>query len=456
MATRISKTKAQEETIVNDIDLTSNQVVIREVEEIMDENKIAELKNKLQQKANKETDETVIEKIKEDYGVSLKFGIVGLGQAGSRLSAEFYSLGYEAVAINTATQDLKFIEIPSDNKLFLDIGIQGAAKDLTRGEAAAQQYTDAIITLVNDHLSNSDVLVVASSLGGGSGAGALETVISLLQSTQKPIIVIGVLPMASEDVKTKSNSIEIISKLTSFIKQGMIHNLILCDNAKLESIYSNVGQLDFYSVANKAIVDTIHKFNEYSMMPSKVKALDTAEFSTILLNGEGISLYGSINLDNYKEETAIAEAVISGLQENLLASGFNLKSAKYVGFMIVANEEVLKQIPSGAINYAGVVIDDIFGSPEVVYRGIYIAKEDVKNVEIYTFASGLSLPESRIAGLKKDVSIQQDALKVKDVDRANKLVVDIKNDDVSEVDKIKQRIANKTKGFGKLNSLIKR
>lgn len=452
MATRIAKTKLQEENIVNDIDLKHDQVVIREVEEIMDENTLADLKNKLQLK-NENSKEI---SNNEDYGISLNFGIIGLGQGGSRVAQEFYSLGYNAIAINTATQDLRFIEIQNDSKLFLDIGIQGAAKDLSRGELAAIQYSEDILKIVDDKLSTSDVLVVASSLGGGSGAGSLETVINLLQNTQKPIIVIGILPMASEDVKTKSNSIEVMSKLTECIKKGLIHNLILCDNAKIESIYSSVGQLDFYSIANKVIVDTIHKFNEYSMMPSKVKALDTAEFSTILLNGEGISLYGSINVKNYKEETAIAEAVINGLQENLLASGFDLKSTKYVGFMVIANEETLRQIPSGAINYASVVIDDIFHSPELVYKGIYISKEDVEGVQIYTLASGLSLPESRINGLKKDVAIQQDALKIKNIDRANKLIVDIKNDDVSEVDKIKQRIANKTKGFGKLNSLIKK
>ena len=58
---------------------------------------------------------------------SLVLGVLGSGQAGSRLAEAFYKLGYDSVAVNTAMQDLKFIDIPDSNKLLLEYGLGGAA-----------------------------------------------------------------------------------------------------------------------------------------------------------------------------------------------------------------------------------------------------------------------------------------------------------------------------------------
>jgi len=409
------------------------------------------------------TAEEILERIKnknkklepEKEAVSLDFGIIGCGHAGSKLSAEFNRLGYASIAINTATQDLVNINLPEQNKLFLDIGIQGAAKDLTRGENAASQYREMIFNKIDKILGDSKVIVICSSMGGGSGAGSLSTIIELLQSVGKPIIVLAVLPMVSEDVKAKSNSLETLGKLSKYVSNGNIHNLIVVDNARIESIYEGVSQMEFYDVANKAIVEPLDIFNKFSMKPSAVKSLDSAEFATILLNGEGFGIYGQIIVKDYEDETAIAEAVFNGLEGNLLASGFDLKEARYVGFMVIANSNVWKKIPAGSINYAATMINDVFGNPEGSYKGIYESDEEENILKVYSFATGFGLPKSRIDGLQKDVAIQEAAIKTKDEDRKKKLTLDVgKEKTISDVEKIKQRISSKKMGFGKLNDVV--
>jgi len=386
--------------------------------------------------------------------VSYEFGVIGCGHAGSRIAESFYKLGYEAIALNTATQDLTHIDIPEENKLFLDIGIQGAARDLTRGENAAAQYREDIHDRIDKHLGSSSIIVLCSSMGGGSGAGSLSTVIELLQGVGKPIIVLAILPMVSEDVTAKSNSLETLSKLSQYAADGRIHNLIVVDNARIEAIYEGVSQMEFYSVANKAIVEPLDVFNKFSMKSSAVKPLDSAEFGTLLLNGEGLGIYGQVIVKNYEDEIAISAAVFDGLESNLLASGFNLKEAKYLGFMVIANSDVWKKIPAGAVNYAATMADETFGNP-ILFRGIYESddKEDV--VRVYSFATGLGLPKSRIDGLKKDVAVQQAVIKTKDEDRKKKLVLETEKDTtVSDVDKIKKRITSRKQGFGKLNEMV--
>ena len=249
----------------------------------IDEEKLAKLKAKLAAKKESEMSQPIVKKDK-----SINFGVVGSGQSGSRLAESLYKLGYDAVAINTAQQDLKFIDIPESNKLHLNYGLGGAAKNLEFGKEAAEAYREQISELVNTQLADAQVFILAFSSGGGSGGGSCETLISILSAIGKPIVVITTLPLQSDDAQTKHNAIEVLSVLTKMLQTKVISNLIIVDNAKLEAIYSDVGQMDFFKVANKAIVEPIDIFNTYSSMPSAFKALDPHEWSRILLDGEGI------------------------------------------------------------------------------------------------------------------------------------------------------------------------
>jgi hypothetical protein len=68
-------------------------------------------------------------------------------------------------------------------------------------------------------------------------------------------------------------------------------------------------------------------FNTLSSMASSVKGLDPMEFSKIFLDSEGLTIYGEFDVANYQEDTAIAEAIINNLTNNLLATGFDLKQS---------------------------------------------------------------------------------------------------------------------------------
>ena len=432
--------KLEQEEIMDDIS-NNPQEVVNDV----DLEKLAKLKAKLE--AKKEESMSKIEVKKER---SINFGVIGSGQAGSRIAETFYKLGNDSVVINTAQQDLKFIDIPESNKLLLEYGPGGAAKDLSFGKAATEQYKDKIAALVDTQLADAQILLLCLSLGGGSGAGSVETLVDILTTTGKPVVVITVLPMESDDAQTKSNALETLSKLASFAKNKKISNLICVDNAKLESIYSNVNQMDFFGVANKAIVEPLDAFNTLSSMPSSTKALDPMEFSRLLVDGEGLTVYGQFTVSNYTEDTAIAEAVISNLSNNLLAEGFNLKESRYVGFMIVASKEVWAKIPASSVNYANSMINDICGNPRGVFKGMYVVESAEDTVKVYSMFSGLGLPISRIEQLKKDTLELQSKVKVRDEQRNLTLNLDTGTaETVNAAQKIKEKIASKSSMFGK-------
>lgn len=381
---------------------------------------------------------------------SYNLGIVGSGQAGSRLAESYYKLGYSAICFNTAPQDLEKIQIPEGNKYLLSGCLSGAAKELSLGYQAAQLHKEAIFEMISEKLADAEILILCLSLGGGSGAGSLDTMIDVMSTIGKPIIVLAVLPMNSDDSKTKSNALETLAKLSKEVSAKRISNSIIIDNAKIETLYANVGQLDFFNVSNQAIIEPLDIFNTLSTESSSIKSLDGAEFLKLLVDGNGLSVYGQMTISNYQEDTAIAEAVVSNLSSGLLASGFNIKEARYVGYMIVANKKVWDQIPSSSINYASVMLDELCDSPSV-FKGIYSTSDKEDVVKIYSFFSGLSLPSARIEQLKKETAAFIQKSKQKDADRNLNLQLNTGTDDIiSAADKIKQQIAQKKSAFGSL------
>lgn len=441
-----AKTVVEVENKEEVVDNLSNEPIASPSAEAMDMNKLAALRAKSQTKQT-------TTKVKKDR--SMVLGVVGSGQAGSRLAETFYKMGYDAVVINTAMQDLKHIEVPDTNKLLLEYGLGGAAKETEIGKAAAELHKTEIVKLVEDHLSSSQVNLLCLSLGGGSGAGSCETLVDVLSEIGKPLVVMTVLPMDTEDAQTKHNALETLSKLAKLTQMKKVHNLICVDNAKIESIYHNVSQTEFFNVANKAIVEPIDVFNTLSSMPSSVKPLDAMEWAKLFTDGEGLSVYGELTVDNFREDTAIAEAVLSNLNSNLLAGGFDLKQAKYVGVIIAANKDVWQAIPSASVNYAMAMVNDQCSSPKGVFKGIYTVDMPENVVKVYSFFSGLGLPADRVSQLKKDAQSHMQTVKGKDEQRNLTLNLDTGvNDTISQAQKVKDKIAAKSSAFGKLTQNV--
>jgi cell division GTPase FtsZ len=441
-ATSITE-EGKPETMVDDI---SNTEV--KPQDAVDNSKLAALKAKSQAK---QQESKMAAKIVSTKDRSLSLGVLGSGQAGSRIAEAFYKLGYAACVVNTAMQDLKFIDVPDSSKLLLEYGLGGAAKEIEIGKAAAEEHRGEILQLVNDKLATSQVNVLCLSLGGGSGAGSCETLVDILSSLGKPLVVITVLPMDTEDAQTKANALETLSKLAKLTQTKKVNNLIVVDNAKIEAIYHDISQVEFYGVANKAIVDPIDMFNTLSSMPSSVKGLDPMEWGKLFTDGEGLTVYGELTVDNYAEDTAIAEAVVNNLNGNLLAGGFDLKQSRYVGIIIAASKEVWAKIPSSSITYAMAMVNDQCGTPKGVFKGIYTIETNDPVVKVYSMFTGLGLPDSRVAQLKKDAQEHMQTVKGKDENRNLSLTLETgTNETISAAQKIKDKITQKSSAFGKL------
>jgi len=100
--------------------------------------------------------------------LAVKFGIIGAGQAGSRMVDTFYSLGYRRVcAINTTAQDFLGLELPVNRQLVLTTK-GGAGKDQGQGQEAVEKGSESVFNLMRASFGDDiDRIMITSSLGGG-------------------------------------------------------------------------------------------------------------------------------------------------------------------------------------------------------------------------------------------------------------------------------------------------
>ena len=384
---------------------------------------------------------------------SLYFGVVGLGQAGSRISETFYNFGYDACVFNTATQDLEHINLPENKKVFLPYALGGAGKELNNGRQAVEQNAELILKKLNECFSDKqEMLLLAISGGGGTGSGGAEALIGLMSTLGKPIGVIYILPMESEDALSKHNSVTTLGRLAKMASSDVITTLIIVDNSKIELLYPGLSRAEFWDTANRAIVEPLHLFNYLSAQSTKYDSLDPMDFTHTVTEGD-CQTYGMIEISNYMETTAIAEAVIENLENGLLADGFNLKETRFGGFIVVGNSAALNKLPAVNINYASHMISDVCNSPSLV-SGVYEQNLDEDVIRVYTIFSGLGLPVTRIDSLKRQATEQMAIIKNKTQSRAEKMVIDYGtgNETQDKAQEIHKLIQQKKSGFGKITA----
>ena len=440
----------------------TNKVVVTEKDqvkriktdkEIVEENK--QLENLLKGK-NKKEEKPMTVTLVEQSDRSVNIGVVGVGQCGSKLAEEFYNRGYTSLVINTAMQDLKTIKMPEGLKLFLDYALGGAAKDLETGAAAAEEYAEQILSTMKETFVDNEVMMLITSGGGGSGSGSAETMVKLMAQLDKPITVLYVLPLASEDTLAKHNSIQTLSKLAKLAKDDVINSLMVVDNAKIEMLHPSESVSNFWKLANTDIVEPLHLFNQLSSTPSEYTSLDPMDFTRIFVGTGDCALYGMIEIEDYLEEEAIAEAVITNMENGLLASEFDLNQTRSAGVIVTASREILEKIPAANIEYGFAMVNKICSEGTQVFRGIYeIPGQDT--VKVYSLFSGLGLPEERISELKAEAERHMARLKDKEDNRASNMNVDLgKTQGVSAADALHKKIKGRKSAMGKIKKNSKR
>lgn len=354
---------------------------------------------------------------------SIRYGVIGTGQCGGRLAEVFARFGYPACVINTAQQDLAFLNIPDENKLFMPYALGGAGKNLLVGQQAATENQEQIKELLSRTLIEIDQVLICVGGGGGSGGGSVVPLLRSIAEAENiaglPIVVIYTLPMNDEGAAAKANAVKTLERITAMVNDEVLSSLIIVDNAKIQERYPTSSIKDFWELANFDIVNHFNMFNTVSKCATNYDALDPMDFANIVSTG-GCLIYGRVEVPVEKidgqyqvDEKILTQALLRGTEEGTLAEGFNVKQAITMGIIVTSSEEILSQIPAVSINYAFNMLSEHVGDDCAMYRGLYVDDTASDTITVFTIFAGLGLPVQRINALKEQASQAQQKMDAK-------------------------------------------
>lgn len=347
--------------------------------------------------------------------VAVDIAVVGLGQAGGHLAAEFYQRGYPAIALNTARSDLNglneqgvFPALPEERRLFVGMeGSDGAGSDPSFGAASLEQNRDAIRDAVRQTTEKASLVVVCAGLGGGTGS-AVKTLLEMLNDAP-PVIALLTLPSDNESSLTKLNAMRAVQEVVQLDCAGWL----LFDNGRLASTHQNVALIDFFSHINSEIVaplDAFNRINAGDLHP--IRAFDGEDLRKLLCSG-GMLRYATVEQERL-EPSETVERIREAIQDgDLMPGGANLQKLTHLGVVIEASEQALEQTSVLAFEAISSQLKEQTQGAAIL-QGIYRSHADEQRAPVTIRVLG-SMPDlpARVYELLEDARNEGEALKKK-------------------------------------------
>jgi cell division GTPase FtsZ len=313
--------------------------------------------------------------------------IVGLGGAGGNIADEAAKLGIYSGAINFSQKDLDSLE---NVKLKLRIlGSEGVGHDRDEAIRLVQDHYEMVIKFIGDNFSHVDVIFLATSASGGSGAGSVGILTEILKAEfpDKIFSVIAVMPDYLEVPASQANCSATYDELSR-----MDVSIFPVDNQKARSIHNVNGKNRIFEITNKSIVSIIHKIWSYTEKNSKNGNFDKKDFMTIISQkGIAVAVESEIACLNMGLNTQVStEGIARMVHESWEKSIFAPIEYEYVNkaaIILDAQEMFMEHI-----NHEMIFSKFKNGMPIDMFEGNY----HEQNGKIITILSGLPWCKSRL------------------------------------------------------------
>ena len=327
----------------------------------------------------------------------LKYGILGLGQAGSNISEYAITKSFKSIAINTAGLDLNLLKYtPMENRLCLD-GYNGAGRNREIGKNATIENSEKMFNFCKERLSNCDQVFIAAAGGGGTGSGSLPVAIEILLEIYSTVNIIYILPDELESPSAKINSLDCFSEISQIEQLGSI---FIIDNQKGKELNNDYPKFKVHQMINRQIIDLLVEINEFTDKVSYTNNFDERDMMDIF-NTRGCTLItkSSFNVTKNTDDSDITMNIQRSWERNYMPR-YELNNA--VKCAILGK---IKNNLSNKINIQNIFNDNI---PYDIKDSLYTTNDEIAT--IYTIFSGLQFPKDRLFSIKEDVEKIQDNL----------------------------------------------
>ncbi len=369
---------------------------------------------------------------------SLDIAVIGLGQAGGNLAAEFSRRGYRAMALNTARTDLTALGnsprhgLTEAQRLYIGLdGYDGAGADLNYGRECVSESSERIREAVARHTEGADVVMLAAGLGGGTGSAVAELV-RTLDALDLPLVTLTTLPSDQESGIAKVNAVRAVSELVKLPDLGMI----FADNARLAQLHGKVRLDEYFQRVNEIIVDPLDAFNHLNGRDGlhPIRTLDGEDLRTLLMS-TGVVNYAAGQLDELTVESVLEWVAETLRASQVMPAGFGMSDLAYVGLVIEASAALLSNTPFTFFNEVSERLKTET-SGAGIYMGVYRNEKmaDLAPATIRILASTPALPEG-IQSIVSDAQREGNTLR----EKLNRAVSSLDLGDIANLDLLPSR-----------------
>ncbi len=313
--------------------------------------------------------------------------VLGVGGGGcnavnSMISSNVSSA--EFIAVNTDNQALML----SKAEKCLQIGEKltkglGAGSDPSVGEAAAEESKEEIIQV----LQGTDLLFIASGMGGGTGTGAASVIARYAREMGILTVAVVTKPFSFEGKVRNENANKGIANLKKYVD-----TLVVIPNDKLlQFLPPQTGMLDAFKVADDMLKQGVVGIVDLIATPSLIN-LDFADVNTVMRN-QGLAHMG---IGRAKGENRIIEAVRQAVSSPLLET--TIEGAKSVILNVTGGRDIMLS----EINEASTLVQGIIDESANIIFGATIDESMSDEVKITIIATGFS---SRL-NVEEEIAVQ--------------------------------------------------
>ena len=315
-----------------------------------------------------------------------KITVFGVGGAGLNAVNNMILSQIDDVRFVVANTDCQSLSNSlAENKIQLGAkctkGLGAGAKPEV-GKQAAEEALD----IIKRELTDTDLLFIATGMGGGTGTGASPVIAKLAQDMGILTVAIATKPFAFEGKRRLETARAGITELESFVNA-----LMVIDNQKLEQ--NNISMAE-----NFAIADSVLRHAVYSIVDILIKSgfinRDFADVRTVLsANGRVVIGYGEDNDARLAAEKAI---------HNYVLENDSIYGAKNVLINISGSRNILK---SSDIQDAVNRVKEETNNDNDIISGVVFDETLGDKIRVSVIAAGI---DSNITKINNSVNINDD------------------------------------------------
>jgi cell division GTPase FtsZ len=309
------------------------------------------------------------------------------------------------VAVNTAQNDFKGLDIPARRQLVLGDGA-GAGKNPAKGADAVSGQREDVLSLLRRAFGDQvERIIICASSGGGTGCGgtpgmvqaAQDYMYSIGKSRENSVGVLVALPKDSEKGAAQIQSANLIE---SVFKMPGVSPIILLDNEQVARQWPNASIAQIFELANRNVTGLFDIFNTLGARESQYSSFDKADLNSVL--DAGAICFGTTTLKQISSANEISDAIRNNLSRGLLCEGLDLASSKSGAGVLVGSKEILQSIPNSYVDAAFTTLARVMGSDRktiTVHQGVFETTKP--SLFLYTICGGFDLPAKRLERMRR-------------------------------------------------------